>query len=70
MSDKTSVVSQLFEEQLLASDQRVLDVDNHADVSVLHVGLIIPIVRRVLAADRSGNAVDHPTQWLIVGMIT
>lgn len=67
---KTSVISQLLEEQLLASDQRVLDVDNHTDVPMLHVGLVLPEMRGVLPSDGSCHAVDHPTQWLIVGMGT
>ena len=59
------MVSQFLEEQLLASDERVLDVDDHADVPVLHVGLVLPEVRGVLAADGRGHAVDHPAEWLI-----
>lgn len=67
VSHKTSVVSQLLKQQFLASDKRVLDVDNHTNIPMLHVGLILPEMRGVLASDGRCHAVDHPTQWLIEG---
>ena len=59
MSDESCVISQFLEEKFLSSDQRVLDIDDYADIAVVGIGYRVSVVRRVFAADGSCYSVDH-----------
>ena len=70
MAHKTCVISEFFEQQFLAGDQRILNVDDHAHVSVFDINHVIFVVRRGPASAFLGHSVDHSTHRLNLGSST
>lgn len=64
MTYKTCVISELFEQQFFASKQRILNIDDNANISVFDIGRIIFIVWRCAASALLGHSVDHSTHRL------
>jgi hypothetical protein len=64
MAYKTGVISEFFEQQFLASKQRILNIDDHANISVFDIGRIIFIVWRCATPALLGHSVDHSTHRL------
>lgn len=64
MADKSCMISQFLEQQLLASDERVLNVYDHTNIPVLNLRDLVLIVRGRPTPDFGGNSIDHPSERL------